>query len=294
MTRSQVYSRSCLMPLHHHRMQCLLSCIIVFVFCSSFLLFAFRDVGDANLITVKDRKEDRKCICDPKDKTKNKKVGGQDDPQHDPIDAVYTWVNGSDPLLIESLMRVRHNNRKQQKPFENYFFRTLDSWSLQQRCYPHTRRSGVTRSYDTFLEMLPAFVIKPRMTASPQETERSMDANSMTGVSAGFSWIPFSSSLASLVMEIEKGGTFLLQEQVALHGNLDGKGRLHQAFTSDKASDKASDKGEGKRNSRPEAFLKTPFSSSRPLVYYYSSLHGVDKREEFSPSLHTSYSLFHV
>lgn len=75
--------------------------------------------------------------------------------QHVPIDVVYTWVNGSDPLLQDGLKHVKERLRKHSSPrsftkctYENcvpsHFFTT-------DHQLPHKTRVEMVRSQNPFL-----------------------------------------------------------------------------------------------------------------------------------------------
>lgn len=188
----------------------------------------------------------------------------QDWRKHDPIDAVYTWINGSDSLLIQSLMRVRLKYRKQ----EDSFTRVLDSWSQDQRCSSLKRRTGVTRSYESFLEMLPAFVVPNPMTS---------DANS----TSSFSWIPFSGNLSSFVSHSKVPTKRGAQEGIPSSddGNRDSEGdHLLRGYTSASLFPE-------ERTSK-EDVDETP-SSPASSLFYFSSHHGIDKSKDEEPHAFT-------
>lgn len=94
------------------------------------------EIGGENAIFI-----ENKCIQD-------------ESPSQEAIDAVYTWVNGSDEILIRQLMKIRSEQRRKEGITTSH---ALEAWSYEERCLTNLRSNS--RKYTTFVEEVPLALV---------------------------------------------------------------------------------------------------------------------------------------
>jgi len=177
--------------------------------------------------------------------------------EEDPIDAVYTWVNGSDPELIRTLLEYRARNRNPGNSLKD----SLDTWSWEERCLSKERRSGVKRSYSSFLQILPLVLVN-------QEGFSFLPNSSSM---ATFSWIPFSDRLAQVPLLSPK------QEEQKGIPEASTVGSV-SVVRKEGASGYTSREEEGNsRKNQNKGSDKTALPTSSSLLYF---TRGIDRRKD--------------
>lgn len=204
------------------------------------------------------------------------------DKEHEGIDAVYTWVNGSDPLLIRSLMQLRRRIRRKEGNFS--FDRVLDSWSSRSRCHSQVTKTGNMKGSSTFLELLPVFVL-------PEELEKK-PLSSSQGNSSSIpipSWIPISQENTSLLFSRLLSGTKegipssgSEEEPGSVIGKLSGYTSSGREGRKQDWNSKKNDKKRGKKKMmKPDVGDKTRLPSSLDSLarFFYFPSGGIDRRK---------------